>query len=681
MAPAAQAETTTQFFSYTGGEQTFVVPDGVTSIHVLAVGGHGGEVEQSPPIRGGSGAVVEADADVAPGQTLYVNVGGNGVAAQPTTAVGLVPGGFNGGGAGSNSGGSGGGGASDVRTTSRMASESLESRVLVAGGGGGASSVGAGGSSSEIGQDGGSGAIVDGQGGHGATAAAGGAEGLGTGMVATAGALGTGGDGGYTPSGLYASGGGGGGGGGYHGGGGGGGGDPRAGGGGGGDPRAGGGGGGSSFVNPKVGQAFSFATDTSGTPRIVISYVVPVPPRATTTPASGVGQTGATLNGVVDPEGLPTTYDFEYWTDGTHPVSTDAGDAGSGTALRAVSSTITGLAPSTEYHYRLVATNGTGQSADGGEVTFTTAAAPTQAPPTVTTGSASGVGQTGATLNGVVNPNGAPTSYQFEYGTNPFGLGSVTDRPDLPSPTGQQFVSLPLSGLAPGTEYFYRLDAFADNGMITVGEVRSFTTAAAPVQSPPLVTTSAASSVSQTGGTLNGVVNPQGAGTTYHYDYGTGTGYGSSTPETGLSATTGQQFVTAPVSGLAPGTTYHYRLVATNTGGTTTGDDRTFTTAAAPKPPAPQASTSPATGVGTTEATLHGAVNPRGSTTVYFFQYGTTTSYGQSTSKASAGSGTTSKTVQSALSGLKRHTTYHFRVVAVSANGVTYGADRTFRTS
>jgi hypothetical protein len=132
---------------------------------------------------------------------------------------------------------------------------------------------------------------------------------------------------------------------------------------------------------------------------------------------------------------------------------------------------------------------------------------------------------------------------------------------------------------------------------------------------------------------------------TYHFDYGTGTGYGSSTPETGAASPTGQQFVPAAVAGLTPGTTYHYRLVATNAGGTTTGEDRIFATAAAPRPPAPQASTSPATGVGTTQATLHGAVNPRGTATLSFFQYGTTTGYGRTTAKAPAGSGTSSKSM------------------------------------
>ena len=88
LAPAAQAATT-QNFSFTGGEQTLTVPAGVSTIHVLAVGGHGG---QSSSADGGFGAVVEADLDVTPGQTLFVDVGGNGSAG---TFDGPVAGAFN----------------------------------------------------------------------------------------------------------------------------------------------------------------------------------------------------------------------------------------------------------------------------------------------------------------------------------------------------------------------------------------------------------------------------------------------------------------------------------------------------------------------------------------------------------------------------------------------------------
>jgi hypothetical protein len=88
-------------------EQTFSVPGGVVSLHVVAIGAAGGEVGG---VSGGAGAEVVGNVTVTPGQTLYVEVGNNG----KTDGSG----GFNGGAEGG-TGAGGGGGASDVRTSER----------------------------------------------------------------------------------------------------------------------------------------------------------------------------------------------------------------------------------------------------------------------------------------------------------------------------------------------------------------------------------------------------------------------------------------------------------------------------------------------------------------------------------------------------------------------------------
>ncbi len=95
-AGAAQAQTVT--FLSTGAEQTFTVPEGVTSIQMVAIGGRGGDGTPSGSTPGGSGgfgAIVGADIAVTPGQILFVEVAGNGASAASGGA-----GGFNGGGAG-----------------------------------------------------------------------------------------------------------------------------------------------------------------------------------------------------------------------------------------------------------------------------------------------------------------------------------------------------------------------------------------------------------------------------------------------------------------------------------------------------------------------------------------------------------------------------------------------------
>ncbi|HEX5898980.1 MAG TPA: hypothetical protein VFY32_06235 [Solirubrobacteraceae bacterium] len=106
--------------------------------------------------------------------------------------------------------------------------------------------------------------------------------------------------------------------------------------------------------------------------------------------------------------------------------------------------------------------------------------------------------------------------------------------------------------------------------------------AIAAAATKPGVTTLGASKVTITTATLTGQVNPHGAPTTYYFQYGTNTAYGSRTPSADVGGGTAAVGATAPIAGLGPHTKYHYRLVAHNSLGTTPGGDRTFTT---PKQP------------------------------------------------------------------------------------------------
>lgn len=94
---------------------------------------------------------------------------------------------------------------------------------------------------------------------------------------------------------------------------------------------------------------------------------------------------------------------------------------------------------------------------------------------------------------------------------------------------------------------------------------------------PPTAFTSSVGDLGNTGATLRGEVLPNGLPTTMHFEYGTTTAYGSSTPEQPAGTDT-RTYVSAPVSGLAMGTEYHYRAVATNSSGVSRGADWTFRT-------------------------------------------------------------------------------------------------------
>jgi hypothetical protein len=96
---------------------------------------------------------------------------------------------------------------------------------------------------------------------------------------------------------------------------------------------------------------------------------------------------------------------------------------------------------------------------------------------------------------------------------------------------------------------------------------------------------------------------------------------------------------------------------------------------------APTVTTGATTDITTSAATTAGTVNPNGKPTTYYFQYGTSTSYGSTSPSASAGSGSSDVNVTATLSGLATSTTYHYQLVAINGFGTSYGADATFTTS
>jgi hypothetical protein len=199
----------------------------------------------------------------------------------------------------------------------------------------------------------------------------------------------------------------------------------------------------------------------------------------------------------------------------------------------------------------------------------------------------------------------------------------------------------------------------------------------------PSVSTGGASSITQGSATVSGQVNPNGQTTTYYFEYGTTSSYGTQTASQGAGSGTTPVSVSATLTGLSAATTYHYRLVATDCGGcrwgTAYGVDEAFTTLAATGSP-PAVTTGAAGSIGSTSATVNGTVNPSGQPTTYSFEYGTTTSYGSQTASQDAGSGTSDVNVSANLTGLSTGTTYHYRLDATNASGTTYGSDQTFTT-
>jgi len=291
------------------------------------------------------------------------------------------------------------------------------------------------------------------------------------------------------------------------------------------------------------------------------------------------------------------------------------------------------------------------------------------ATPTAITGPVSAVGPTSATVSGTVNPGGQATSWFVEYGTST-SYGSQSASANAGSGSANVAVSRSLSGLAAGTSYHYRVVATNGAGTSRGGD-GIFTTLSAPA-----VVTGAASGVTPTTATLNGTVDPNGRATTWYFEYGTSTSYGTKTAVKDAGSGGSAVAVSAALAGLARGRTYHYRLVASSDAGTSRGADRTFSTFGVPG-----VTTDAASSVTPTSARLNGTITANGQSTSWYFDYGTSTSYGTRTPTKGAGSGTGATRVNASVTKLRTGVTYHYRLVATNASGTTVGRDRTFSTA
>jgi hypothetical protein len=179
-----------------------------------------------------------------------------------------------------------------------------------------------------------------------------------------------------------------------------------------------------------------------------------------------------------------------------------------------------------------------------------------------------------ATLNGTVDPEGeAVTECAFEYGT-----GGAFDQVAPCAESGSAIgtgnapvaVHADLAGLAVG-DYEFRLAAAGPEGRAE-GAARAFVISGVPA------VVSESAQADPTGATLGASIDTGNATTTYRFEYGLTSAYGSVTATGTTPAALAPSAVSISVAGLQPGTTYHYRALATNYLGTAGGADQTFTT-------------------------------------------------------------------------------------------------------
>src|ERR1700738_3089257 len=151
--------------------------------------------------------------------------------------------------------------------------------------------------------------------------------------------------------------------------------------------------------------------------------------------------------------------------------------------------------------------------------------------PSVSTGNATSVTGSGATVHGTVKPEGQSTRYAFQYGTDN-KYGHETALTAAGKGTLPISVSANITGLVSGTTYHYRILALAADNSPAVGDTATFKTTGSPPIPPkpkPTVTTGGSSAIGTNGATVSGIVNPMGLATMYYFEFGTTAGYGYQT--------------------------------------------------------------------------------------------------------------------------------------------------------
>ncbi|MFZ0251915.1 MAG: hypothetical protein WAL61_18375 [Acidimicrobiales bacterium] len=221
-----------------------------------------------------------------------------------------------------------------------------------------------------------------------------------------------------------------------------------------------------------------------------VNFTFYVAPAITTSAATNVSTTTATANGSVNPQGDTDTVQFCYSATVSAVTSSSCGGTlvaastspASGSSAVSESAALSGLTPGTKYYYDLVVTSSGGTVYYGATVqNFTVHAAPT-----VTTGAASSVSTTTATLNGTVNAQSDTDTVSFCYSTiqsqvTTCGAGStvVVASPATASGSSSTSETAALTGLTAGTTYYYNLEAISSGGTAYFGTSTSLTTIAA----------------------------------------------------------------------------------------------------------------------------------------------------------------------------------------------------------
>lgn len=416
------------------------------------------------------------------------------------------------------------------------------------------------------------------------------------------------------------------------------------------------------------------ATISVDNPRLEASYATPAP--TVGAPAVTATATGAHIGYDVDAHGTSVETYVEYGP--TTSYGTQSGHQTFATGTGAFATTLSGLAPSTTYHARVVTITADGTTR-GSDFTFTTADAPgnpgnpAPAAPAATTPAITPAKFSAGTSFGITT-HGEAVDWRVEYGTSPSFGASVTG-----TVTGDATVTPTLPHLQPGTTYYARVVLETASHTVT-GATVSFTTTAptAPAEGTP-----SAPVVTQTSVTVKTTVTPGDLPLEWYVEWEDADGNVHTTPVRNQAAGASPVLLSETITGLTPDKAYRARFVLRTTQSTSTGEWQTFRTDA----PDPGPSTAPTPVPSNPVITVTGGgaqlafdLDDGGSPVSWSVEYGTTVAYGTTTAvQTTAGTGVSALTAQ--LTGLQSSTVYHGRIVLVAADGTTTYRTFTFTTA
>ncbi|MFT3981850.1 MAG: hypothetical protein QM687_15395 [Ferruginibacter sp.] len=448
-------------------------------------------------------------------------------------------------------------------------------------------------------------------------------------------------------------------------------------------------------AGPKSGNVTNVGGGAATAVNVAVSGtgVVPVTPVISATTLAGFGNVclnttagpnfftlnGLNLTNADITVGPLTGYSFATTAAGTYTSSLTLTQAG-GTFTQIVYVKFTPTA--TQSYDGNIAVTGGGAPA----VNVAATGAGANNPPAVTTGAASAITTTTATLAGTISSTGcsAVTAYGIEYSTtNGFANGSGTQAASTNQSAGAYTSA--LSNLVPATTYYYK--AYATNaGGTTYGAQQSFVTA-----TPVLVVTPLTAFGAQC---LNSVTGPNSFAitstgvTAANITIGALAGYSYSTTATGTYTST--LSITHPVGALSqtiyvkftPTAIQSYNgNIAVGGGGAPTVN--VAASGSGVNAPA-TLTTGSASDVTTASAVLAGTISSNGcsAVTAYGIEFSGINNFANGTgTKVFSTNADASGNYSAAVSGLVQNTTYYFKAFATNGGGTAYGAIQSFTTA